>query len=58
MTKKIVALTSMSQNYYDFIGKYFLKSFNKHWKDITLFVYSEDLIENIENENISNTRKR
>jgi hypothetical protein len=52
MTKKIVALTSMSQNYYDFIGKYFLKSFNQHWKDIPLFVYSEDLIENIENENV------
>lgn len=53
MSKKIVAMTSMSQEYYNFIGKYFLLSFNKHWKDIPLIVYSENLTENIENSNVS-----
>ena len=41
----VIAVTTMSKQYYDTCGKYAIQTFQKYWKNIVLHVYREDTFE-------------
>jgi len=46
MSKKIVAITSMNEDYYNLCGRTFLRSYKKYWSHIMpLYVYKEGLFD-------------
>lgn len=49
--QKYICVTSMSKTYYEFIGKFMLKSWNKYW-NTKLIVYSEDDLSFLNSEKI------